>query len=226
MSGFKKSQPGLRYSGEKVSPDEIDRYEFVNFCNPAPATTQWWGSAPVSGTADTQAFTIVNMLPDYPRNVQFILASAGSLTGLKGTAVINGYDQFGSVITETFSIAAGTGAGTVAGTKVFGRFTSGTCYYGTFSTSGTPNLGFTGGTNTLLGLPVKLAGTTDVALISHHAGTGAVTVNGGTVGGYINVAMSAVRPAATLTGTETVTVWVKPSYNPENIPTVANLKYI
>lgn len=229
MSGFKHSQPGLRLSGEAISPDEQDSYTVYQIALPG-TTQQWFGSAPISGTADTKAFTVINAIADYPRNMLFVLAATGSQTALKGTAVVNGKDQFGSVISETFAIATGTGAGTVVGTKVFAQFTSGTVSYGTMSTTGTPNLGFVVGTNCLFGLPVKLnsgtAGTADVVMLSHNAGTGAVTVGGGTIAAFVNAPMSAVRPAAAITGTEVITAWVKSSFNPDSIPTVANMKQV
>ncbi len=41
MSGFKKSQPGLAFSGEKITPDEMDRYEIYHIVNPG-TTASWW----------------------------------------------------------------------------------------------------------------------------------------------------------------------------------------
>jgi hypothetical protein len=64
----------------------------------------------------------------------------------------------------------------------------------------------------LLGLPVKLNGTTDVVHLGMAAGTGQITYNGGTIAGFVDSPMSAVRPAASLDGTAVISVWVKPTY--------------
>jgi len=82
---------------------------------------------------------------------------------------------------------------------------------GTAVGNGTPAIGFVPGTGCLLGLPVRLAGTTDVVHIGMNAGTGAVTVNGGTVAGFVNSTVHAIRPPAALSGTQAINVWVKPT---------------
>lgn len=210
------------FGGEKITPDEIDAYTVVNISNPGVGLA-FAGTSPVSGTSDVKALVLVNAIPNWPRNVQFQIQTAGTSVAVTGTLVLNGKDQFGSVITETLALLSGTGAGTIVGTKVFGQFTSGTVTYGTFSTSGTPAVGLVAGTNCLLGLPVKIGGTTDVVLLAHNAGTGPVTVGGGTIAAFVNAPMHAVRPAAILTGTEVVVAWVNSTYNPTNIPVVANL---
>lgn len=225
MAGFKKSQPGLGFSGEQVTPDEMDVYNVYHITNPGTASA-WFGTAAASGTSDTKAITVINTIADYPRNALFIVNGNGTSVAVKGTAILNGKDQFGSIISETLAITSGTGAGTAVGTKVFAQFTSGTFQYGTYSTSGTPTLGVVVGTNALFGLPVKISGTADVVLLSHNAGTGPVSVNGGTIGAFVNANMHAIRPAATLTGTEAITVWITPNYNPSNITEVSALKQI
>jgi hypothetical protein len=225
MSGFKKSQPGLSFAGEKITPDEIDKYEVYTVVNPG-TTKSWWGTAPVSGTADTQAFVVVNAMAGYPRNMTFTIAGNGTSVAVKGTALVNGKDQFGSVISETLAITSGTASATAIGTKVFAVFTSGTCKYGTFSTSGTPSLGFDATTACLFGLPVKLGAATDVVLIGQNAGTGAITVGGGTIAAYVNKNMSAISPASTITGTEAVTAWIKSTYDATNMASEAGLKAV
>ena len=55
-------------------------------------------------------------------------------------------------------------------------------------------------------------------------GTGAISWNGGTVGGYVKVSQSAILTGGTLSGSETLNVWIKPSLAPDSIPVVSNLK--
>ena len=225
MSGFKKSQPGLAFSGEKITPDEMDRYEIYHIVNPG-TTASWWGTAAASGTADTKAFSVVNAMAGYPRNMTFTIVGNGTSVAVKGTAIVNGKDQFGNVIAETLAITSGTAAATAIGTKVFAVFTSGTCKYGTHSTSGTPTLGFDATTSCLFGLPVKLGSVTDVVLLGQNAGTGVITCNGGTIASYVNKAMHAISAPATITGTEAITVWIKSSYDATSLASVSALKAV
>lgn len=233
MSGLKKIELGLRTSGTSignfsgqgylaVTPDEIDRYEVV-VINPSGAVTKMIGTAAVAGTAATGAVVLVSALPDWPRNVEFALA--GSATGMAGTLVLNGRDQFGAIISETFGYGSADNGGTVVGTKVFAQFTSGTVTFGTAIGNGTSRIGLgTTGTTSLLGLPFKLGGTTDVKHIGLTVGTGAILVNGGTIAAFVNVPMSAVlAPVNIPIGTYTVSVWAKPSFNGENLGVMANL---
>jgi hypothetical protein len=218
MSGFKKSQPGLRFSAEKITPDEIDAYKVINM---RPAINEaWWASAGTAGTSAVVACVVINRLPDYPRNINF--AIAGSHGSIVGTLVANGKDQFGSTITETLVFARANNGGTIVGTKVFAQFTSGTVSYGTVG-AGTPKIGFVPGTDCLLGLPYKLSGTNDVVQLGYNIGTGAVSYGGGTIAAFVDVPMSAIRPAAALDGTAVVNCWFKPTYNAENMAVVANL---
>lgn len=228
MSGFKTSQPGLAFSGEQISSDEIDRYEVYTIVQPDAVSTQWFGTTALGSASSSKAFVVINAIADYPRNIQLGVGYTGSAAVCVGTATINGKDQFGNVISETITIAdSGTNQGTAQGTKVFAQFTSGTFSFGTLAVAGTPKLGVVVGTNCLFGLPVKLQGTGDVVLMGRHVGSGAITVGGGTIGAFVDVGMSAVRSSATVTGTEMINVWVKPSYNPTgNIAKVANLKQV
>ena len=223
MAGLKRNEPALMFGGAQVTPDEIDMYYVYQIVMPGTAHNFVGTSAPGSLGAAV-AFGANSAIPDYPRNLSLIIRGNGSNTSVGGTAVVNGLDQFGSVISETFAFAGSTGNGNADGTKVFARFTSGTVTYGTMAQAGTSYLGFVTGTNCLFGLPVKLAGTGDVILLSHNAGTGAVSVGGGTVGAFVNATMHAVRPAAALTGTEAITVWIASNYNPTNIPEVSALR--
>jgi hypothetical protein len=204
---IKQFVPELTILRQKVSPDEIDRYEVVTI---KPAIAGYvWASAGTAGTAAATALVVKNT-PDWPRNINFALA--GSATGMAGTLVVNGKNQFGALQTESLGFGSTDNGGTVVGTKVFSQITSGTLNYGTAVGNGTPLIGFVPGTGCLLGLPVKLGGTTDVVHLSQVAGTGAITYGGGTIAAYVNVPQSAIRPVATIDGTATISVWVKPTY--------------
>ena len=225
MAGLKRNEPALMFGGAQVTPDEIDQYTVYQVVN--PGTSAAWFGAPAAGSlSGVKAIVITNAISDYPRNLLVTVAATGSVTAIAGTATVNGKDQFGSVISETIVASAAAATATGQGTKVFAQITSGTYSYGTNSVAGTATIGFSTGTSTLFGLPVKIAGTKDVVLLSHNAGTGVVTVNGGTIGAYVNATMHAIQPAATLTGTEAITVWVESNYNPTNIAEVSALRQI
>lgn len=224
MAGFKRSQPGLRFNtGERITADEQDDYNIYSVGNPGTSNI-WFGTAAVAGTSATGAFVISNRYPDYPRNINYTLVGTGA--GMAGTFTVNGVDQFGAVVSETVATGTASNGGTIVGTQVFGRLDSGTVNFGTAVGNGTTKLGFVPGTGCLFGLPVKIAGTQDVVLMSHVAGTGNVSYNGGTIAGFINTTLSAFRPAVSVTGSETINVWVKSSFSPDNIPVVTNLKSI
>ena len=89
MTGLSKHYPDITFSGNKVQPNEMDRYEIYHIVNPG-TTKSWWGTAPVSGTADTQAFVVVNAMAGYPRNMTFTMAGNGTSVAVKGTALVNG----------------------------------------------------------------------------------------------------------------------------------------
>jgi hypothetical protein len=216
--GLKKHMPDFSWDGNKVSPDEIDRYEYYTVINPSIDIT-WFGT--VAGTS-TQAKAIVakSKIADYPRNIRVSMTLAsGSATG--GTAILNGKDQFGEVITETFAIATAANGGTAIGTKVFSEFTSGTVTFGTSDAgNATCNVGVgTAGTTTLFGLPTKIGGTTDIKRINgSFTGTGTSTVTSAVFGGTpSSAAVTATHafkaPADVPAGTVIYNVQYKPSYD-------------
>ena len=213
---FKRSQSGLRFASEKVSPDEQDRYEVYNVNNPVTGLlgVSAVGTAAVGGTSSVQALVVLSKYPDYPRNVA--LAVTGTHGSLGGTLVLNGQDQFGSVITETITVTNADNGGTTSGTRVFGKFTSGTVSLGTAVGNGTSTVRFTAGTDCLFGLPVKINATTDVVHYGHTVGTGMVTIGGGTaIGSLVNTGVHAFRPFAAFVGTSFLNVWVRSTFNSE-----------
>lgn len=212
---FKRSQIGLRV-GQKVSPDEMDAYTVYTVNNPSTALLAplFVASAGTAGTSTNTALVINNKFPDYPRNVQFAIAGTGA--GMAGTLTINGFDQFGSAVTETMAFATASNGGTVVGTRVFGQFTSGTVNYGTAVGSGTPSISFSPGTDCRFGLPVKIGAATDVIHYGMSAGTGPISVGGGTaIGSLVDTGMHAVRPFAAFGGTTFFNFWVRSSFNAE-----------
>jgi hypothetical protein len=220
---FKRSQPSLRFalSEQGISADEMDVMQQYVIVNPTTSAT-WVGTFPVAGTAATGTLVFVNAIMDYPRNAE--VAIAGSATGMAGTATLYGRDQFGNKISEVFGFGSTDNGGTVVGTKIFSQFSAGTLLFGTAVGNGTARVGVgTLGTTALFGLPNKLGGTTDVKAISWGTNHVAVSVNGGTIAGLVNVPMSAIAAAKGLGGTATtVSVLYKPSYITEaqliNVP--------
>jgi hypothetical protein len=204
---IKQFVPELTILREKISPDEIDRYEVYSI---RPAVNGYvWASAGTAGTSAAVALTVKNT-PDWPRNINFALA--GSHGDMTGTLNVNGKNQFGATQTESITFTAAANGGTAVGTKIFSQITSGTLNYGTAVGAGTPSIGFVPGTACLLGLPVKLRAATDVVHLSQATGTGAITFNGGTIAAFVDYGVSAIRPVATLDGTAVINVWVKPTY--------------
>ncbi len=235
MSGLKREMPGLRTSGTStgnipgegpiaITPDEIDRYEVVTIVNPNTITANAFiGTYAVAGTSAANSLVIVNAIPDWPRNLEYSITGTGA--GMAGTTTVIGRDQFGNVISETISIGTASNGGTQPGTKVFAQVTSGTHSFGTAVGNGTARLGLgTTGTTALFGLPFKVGGTTDLKMLSVNAGTGGVTVNGGTIAAFIDVATSSLKlPVPQTTGTMAITAWLKPTFNSETLGVVANL---
>lgn len=223
MAGFKRSQPGIRFAGERITADEQDDYNIYAIGNPGTSNL-WFGTAPVGGTSSLGTVVITNRYADYPRNINYTLVGTGA--GMAGTFTAVGVDQFGSAVTEVATTGTASNGGTVVGSAVFARLDSCLVNFGTAVGNGTTKVGFVPGTGCLFGLPVKIAGTQDVVLLSHNAGTGNVSYNGGTVAGFINTTYHAIRPAAAVTGSETINAWIKSSFVPDSIPTVTNLKSI
>lgn len=224
MSGFKRSQPGLIFPPEKISPDEIDRYEVYTIVNPNTLNAnQWFGTATAGGTSSAAALVVVNAISDYPRNLEWSMTGTGA--GMAGTVTAAGFDQFGSVISETIAIGTASNGGTTVGSRVFAQLTSGTISWGTAVGNGTPRLGVgTTGTTTIFGLPVKIGAATDLKMLCVTAGTGAVSVNGGTIAAYADTTNHAIKlPVPQTTGTMSIQAWVKSSFDPTNINIVANL---
>lgn len=160
---LKRHHPDVTFSGNKLTPDELDQdlqYVILNpSVDPVYVGTQT-GTQTVSA-----ALGIINERLDYPRTlVGAIAAASGSSRG--GDITISGYDQFGNAIEETISVSAANGGGTTNGTKVFARVTAGTVEFSAGDPgAGTARLGVGIGTSATLpvfGLPAKLGASTDI----------------------------------------------------------------
>jgi len=207
---LKRHYPDFAWSGNKVQPNEIDRYEVYSVSFRAPVIS-WFGTAVGNGTAGAKALTLVNKLAPYPTSVEARFVGAAGTT--KGTATLTGKDQFGVTISETLSLASGS-AGTVIGTKVFMEISAGSAELGTAAGSCVIAPG-TAGTSTLLGLPIKIAGSTDLKLLTWSLGDVQTSAGGatGTVDFYAVPAMHAIKAVGPCSGTVSFTAWVKTSFD-------------
>ncbi len=223
MSGLKQNQPALRIRGTTsegamikdfaVTPDEIDRYEVYTIISPS-SNEAFVGTCAVNGTSGEEALVADNILLDYPRSLE--CAMKGTHGDMTGTMTINGKDQFGASITETFAIVKAANGGTTVGTKIFSSVRSGTFAFGTAVGSGTVSLGVgTTGTTALFGLPFKIGGTTDIKMFSYTAGTGGIAIGGGTIAAFVGTQYHHIKAPDDIIGTISYQIWAKPTYNSE-----------
>lgn len=222
---LKRHFPDVRFSGNKVTPDEMDVYQQYQVINPAIAATHF-GSATAGTLSQVVAIGLGNTVADYPRNVAAVFSGSASVSG---SVAITGVDQFGAAQTETVGLAQGTQvAGTAAGTKVFARVSAATATFGTgVLGSGTVSLGVDIGATTLLfGLPSKIRAVTDVKSITWSS-TGGISlpVNGGTVQSttFVDTTAHAFRGSATLAGTQAYTVLFRTTRESESLALDSNL---
>lgn len=188
---LKKTDPGIRFSGIKVAPDELDEVKQYIVMNPS-VSASYLGTV-TSATA--AAFVLDSVTCDYPRTL--LLTITGVAGGQGGTAVINGKDQFGNTIQESIGFATANAGGTKAGTQIFAKVTSATVTpVGLGGTAiGTASLGFAIGTAASavaeFGIPDKLGALTDVKVILWNDADVMKAVNGGTVTTtYVNLTKS------------------------------------
>mgnify|MGYP001240567442 CR=1 FL=1 len=216
MSGLGEHLPAMQV-GAKATPNELDRYELVN-TGVLSISATWVGTC-AGGTATVaKPLVIINRLLDHPRN---LLYSCVGTADFGGTWTANGYDQFGNAITETVTngtVAAGTPAFAVAGTKIFREVTSGTfTATSTAVGNGSARLGVaigTAGTTAFkLGLLTKIASTADVKALTWVKENVVTTLNGGTVGGYVDVTNHAFTGSAIMAGTESYKALVRPTWS-------------
>ncbi len=214
MAGLKLWHADFAFSGNRATPDELDRYEQYQVINPSVSAT-WVGTAAGGTSTQEKALVLINKNLDYPRNLLYGLVGTADAGG---TWVVNGKNQFGVTITETVgsgTAAAGTPAFAVAGTAIFAQVTSGTFTHagvGLGSARIGVAIGTAAGAKAYLGLPGKLAAVADVKSITwskEHVNT---TFNGGTVDStVVSVTQSAIAGTGIMGGTETFNVLFRPT---------------
>lgn len=217
MSGLGEHNPGFTFAKKQVAANEIDQYTRINTGILSISST-WVGTAAGGTSTQAKALVLINTLLDYPRN---LLYSCVGTSDMGGTWVVNGYDQFGQPITETVAngtVAAGTPAFAVAGTKIFAKVTSGTFTVATGAVgAGSARLGVaigTAGTTAFkLGLLTKIASTLDVKAITWVKENVPTTLNGGTIGAYVDATNHAFTGTSIMAGTESYSVLVKPTFD-------------
>lgn len=215
MPGLKKHLPDVRFGANKLTPDELDKREHYMVIKPSIGTAAIGTAA--AGTVDV-AWTVVNTVCDYPRNLLFTVV--GPAGGVGGTTIINGTDQFGRSQVETITIGSAAAGGTVAGTKIFDTVTSGTYYPNGGDNTSTATLGYAFGTaSTLkfyLGLPVKIGSASDVKRITYVKNGTVTALNGGTISSLVSTATHSFSGTEILAATTDYIVDVLPTYNSEN----------
>lgn len=230
MSGLKQRVMGLQPGmGVKISPDEIDRYEWFEVVNPS-IDAQWFGT--VAGTqTQNKALVLINPLADYSRNVRIAYTGAsGSVVNLASGSIVY-KNQFGVSGTETYAGTPAANGGTIIGTAVMAEVVSGTFTFGTGDPgSGTIQVGVgTAGTTTVFGLPTKIAATSDIKRIrGSFNGVGTQTagtfVFGGTPSSAAATAVHGFKaPRDVPAGTCVYNILFKPSYDASNETDIANL---
>lgn len=228
MSGLAERFPEFQAPGLQVTPNELDRYEFIHTGILSTSATYIGTSA--GGTATVpKALVLITRITDYPRN---LLYSVVGTNDIAGTFTTNGFDQFGQPITETVTqagtVAAGTPAFAIAGTKIFASVTSGTFT----AKSDTVGLGSarwgvavgTAGTLAFkLGLLTKIAGSTDVKNITWVKENVATGLAGGTIGALVDTTNHAFTGTAIMAGTESYRVLVKTTFQNAGKPNMTLL---
>lgn len=156
LPGLSRTTPYLAFGG-KIKQHEVDQYQ--QYCVLRPGIS---GSAIVATTAGTAtAGTIAINYPDYPRNLSMTYVEASGTAAI-ATVSVDGHDQFGNVINESF-VMTNLGTATTNGTKVF-------AYVGTVTFTGSGrasgddmSLGYCSADGTTkFGLPSKVSGSADV----------------------------------------------------------------
>lgn len=197
-----------------MTPDEIDRYEQYAVVNPSISAT-WVGTAAGTTSGGIKPLVLINKNLDYPRN---LLYSVVGTADIGGTWTVNGKDQFGVSITETVgsgTVAQGTPAFAIAGTKIFAQVTSGSVTIAGTGI-GSARIGVAIGTSATakayLGLPSKIGAVSDVKSISWSKENVQTTLNGGTVDStLVNTSTHSFCGSAIMGGTESFVVLYRPT---------------
>lgn len=209
--------PGFNTGGQRVQPSDVDRYEHLN-TGVLSISATWVGTAAGGTSTQAKVLVLINKILDHPRN---LLYSQVGTADMGGTWIINGVDQFGGTVTETVgnaTVAAGTPAWAVAGTKIFREVISGTFTTATGGVGlGSPRIGVavgTAGTTAFkLGLLTKIGGSADVKTITWVKENVATTLNGGTIGAYVDATNHAITGTSIMAGTESYKAIFVPTWD-------------
>lgn len=221
MSGIKREVTSVRFNGNRVTPDEMDRYETYVVTNPTSSAT-WVGTSAGGTSTQAKALVLINTYLDYPRNLLYGLVGTADCGG---TWSINGLDQFGVSITESVgsgTVAAGTPAFATAGTKIFAKVTSGTFTHATGQVgAGSARIGVavggTAGSTATFGLRTKIKAVSDVKSITHSKNFVVTTLDGGTISStLVSATNHSFNGTAALGTADTFTVTIRPTYNNES----------
>lgn len=228
MSGLAEfgELPGFAFGGAQVAQRDIDQYVDIQVNNPV-ANTGWFGTS--IGTTNA-ALVLVNQLADWPRN--FVYAVNGVSNGtFGGTFTVNGIDQFGQPFTESVTIGTAVNGGTVYGTTIASKFISGsfgtTASAGTFV--GTASVGLGTAANgsaqsNWFGLLTKIAGTSDVKMITWCNNGTTTTLNKGTaIGTLVNTTTHSFQGTSGVAITDRYNVIFKPTFDNAGKGTMSNL---
>ena len=217
-----------------VQNKDIDEYDIINIDNPS-VDKAFFGTVN-GGTAGTNtAFTLLNQLGDWPRNLYYNFngVSGGTFTG---TFIANVIDQFGNPVQEKV-VASATTSGGIYGTVIAAKFLSGTFQSQGSSggSAGTAQIGYGTTSNgsaqsNWFGLYNRILGTSDVKNI-RWVNNGTVTgLNKGTaIGTLIGFDTNGSLPSNAFQGTsgvaitDTYTVIFKSSYDNTFKGQMANL---
>lgn len=215
---LKRYFPDVRMGGNKVDPDEVNaRYQYQVHLPSISATGL--GTCEVTGDA-SQAVVFTNTTLDYPRNV--LLRLLGVAGGQGGSLTINGFNQFGEAQAETIGFATAAGGGTVAGTKIFDRVTTGTVTAaGLGGTAiGTASVGYASGTTAgiahLFGLPVRIGAASDVRRLTWIDNATVTALSGGTIASLIGTANHTFAGTKVVAATDKFVVEILSTFNNEN----------
>lgn len=220
MPGLKKHEPSIRFSANKITPDEIDQRIRYTVQNPS-VSASYLGTV-TTATTTGGAFVMDSIACDYPRNLLFTLT--GVAGGMGGTMTATGTDQFNRAQTESIGFGSAASGGTLAGTKIFDTVTSATLnsVVGVGGTAvGTASLGFAIGTAATqvaqFGLPVKIKAVGDVKRITWNDSTVQKSVNGGTVNStYVGTATHSFNVGQVVAAADAFHVDILTTYTSEN----------
>lgn len=217
MPGLKKHFPDVRFSGNKVTADEVDQRIYYKVLKPS-ASGAFLGTVT---SAVGAAFVMDQVKVDYPRTLLFSMT--GVAAGMGGTMTVTGTDQFGVAQTEAIGFASANAGGTQAGTKIFDNVTAGTLDGldgGGGTAIGTASLGFAIGTAAnqvaQFGLPAKIQAVGDVKRIIWNDAATIKGVNGGTVTStYVSTTTHSFNVGQVVAAADDFYVEVLSTYNSE-----------